>query len=408
MVLTRSQENLLSIDEPTNVSFNISLDTENPVQSTQGARSKGRPRVQTSNSRGSGRNDDSFIRQIVTESLNDFRGEITNLITNEIRSVTRNLNIASGANLQNNIVESDNLNRPNITPTNSTDGYLPNTSPRPNSHSPQEPFYAEKVLNIIRNWRLKFSGFDNDMTVDEFIYRVNILTTNNLKGDFELLCKHAHSLFEGKALAWFWRYHRQHDDIDWMTFTNALRKQYKVDYSDFDILDDIRRRKQRQNENFDEYLDIISAMTDKLKIPVSDIDLCETIIRNLKTEIRHELLHLDITSVSQLRKEVRKHEKFMKDLHAIDSRKTAKGRISELKGQDIEDDTLVLTDTEVCGIQHNLKCWNCDKIGHSYMDCLDTKRVFCYGCGVKDTYKPSCPNCSRTKQGNGSRDVRRN
>ena len=104
-------------------------------------------------------------------------------------------------------------------------------------HSPQEPFYAENVLNIIRNWRLKFSGFDNDMTVDEFIYRVNILTTNNLKGDFELLSKHAHSLFEGKALAWFRRYHRQHDDIDWMTFTNALRKQYKVDYSDFDRLD---------------------------------------------------------------------------------------------------------------------------------------------------------------------------
>ena len=60
-------------------------------------------------------------------------------------------------------------------------------------------------------------------------------------------------------------------------------------------------------------------MTDKLKIPVSDIDLCETIIRNLKTEIRHELLHLDITSLSQLRKEVRKHETSKKITYPIGS-----------------------------------------------------------------------------------------
>ena len=329
MVLTRSQENLnlLDVSQPANVSFTVNLEPDNNTQNTsniQETRPRGRGRVVhngTSHRHEQNMNDNN-VRQMISESLDNFRSEMTSLITNEIRSVFQNIN-------------STNI-RPNnnASPSVSQNRDIPNSSPRNNAIDSQEPFFAEKVLNIIRNWRLKFSGHDNEMSVDEFIYRVNILTTNNLKGDFELLCKHAHSLFEGKALVWFWRFHRQHDDIDWMTLTNELRKQYKVDYSDFDILDDIRRRRQKPQENFDEYLDVISAMTDKLKNPVSDQDLCETLMRILKSEIRHELLHLEIHSVAHLRREVRKHEKFIKD---IEYRKMTTGRISELTKLDDKD-----------------------------------------------------------------------
>ncbi|KAI8129006.1 Protein brown [Lucilia cuprina] len=108
-------------------------------------------------------------------------------------------------------------------------------------------------------------------------------------------------------------------------------------------------RRQKHNENFDEYLDSILAMTDRLKTPISDRDLCETLIRNLKTEVRHELLHLEISSVSQLRKE---------------TRKTDRGRVSEIDG---EDKDLDITDTgtdDICALQQ-IKCWNCDKDGHT-------------------------------------------
>lgn len=45
-----------------------------------------------------------------------------------------------------------------------------------------------------------------------------------------------------------------------------------------------------------------------------------------------------------------------------------------------------------------LVCWNCDEMGHAFVDCeVATKNVFCYGCGAKNVYKPSCPKC---QQGN--------
>lgn len=407
MPLTRSRDNLMDIEEPTNVSFTVNLDddvSDRPL--AQGGAIRKRPVSGARSSRKGVSNEDSRISRMIADSLSEFRGEMTQFISGELRSMIQGMNVGTRGdrNDLSNVAPLPNGNQPGLSTSSSNV-----VSAGLGSESPQEPFLAEKVLNIIRNWRLKFTGYDNQMSVDEFIYRVNILTSNNLRGDFELLCRHAHSLFEGKALEWYWRYHRQHDNIDWTTLTSALKRQYKVDYKDFDVLDDIRKRRQNSNENFDEYLDVISSMTDKLKNPISDMDLCEVLVRNLKTEIRHELLHLDITSVANLRCEVRKHEKFMKDLQVGDQRKFPKAKISELDVQGKDMDRLVETESNdvIYAVQHNVKCWNCDGTGHTFADCMEHRRVFCYGCGVKDTYKPNCPNCSRKSQGNGQKDVRR-
>lgn len=47
----------------------------------------------------------------------------------------------------------------------------------------------------------------------------------------------------------------------------------------------------------------------------------------------------------------------------------------------------------------NLSCWNCGKAGHRYQDCMSERKVFCYGCGKADTYRPSCPQCCTPKNG---------
>lgn len=387
MPLTRSRENLLNLEEPTNVSFTVNLDSPNNGVRTRSATRNRTVQSQNGPTGNSANNNiDTRIRKIVFESLGEFRNDMINHITAELATMFQN-----------------NITQPNAGHTRHDDD---NNSPRFNQNSDPEPILAEKVLNIIRNWRIKFTGHDNKMTVDEFIYRVNILTTNNLRGDFDTLCKHAHSLFEGKALEWFWRYHRQTNDMDWHSLTTALRNQYKDDCTDFDILDDIRKRKQELSENFDEYLDSILAMTDKLKIPISDRDLCETIYRNLKPEVRHELLHLEIASISQLRKEVRKHEKFMKEIHIFDSRKSKGTRISEIESDDKDINTAKEVSDDICAL-HQLRCWNCDKEGHTYFDCMEPRRIFCYGCGAKDIFKPNCTKCSKKYSGNGQKDVRR-
>lgn len=310
-----------------------------------------------------------------------------NFISTEMSTLLQNLNF--------NNTQSQNCT-PNIP--------LNNNSPGPTNNSELDTLSSEKILNIIRNWRIKFTGVDNQITVDEFIYRVEILTNNNLRGNFDILCKHAHCLFEGKALEWYWRYHREINNINWFSLTTALRSQYKDEFTDYDILEDIRRRKQKQNENFDEYLDVILVMTNRLKTPMNDRDLCETILRNLKTELRHELLHLDITSVSKLRKEVKKHEIFFKDIQKHESRRLNKATLSEIV---VEDEKIVTTEDEICSVQHKVTCWNCDKEGHTFFDCMSNRRIFCYGCGAKDIYKPNCSKCSKNLLGNKQKAVRR-
>lgn len=49
---------------------------------------------------------------------------------------------------------------------------------------------------------------------------------------------------------------------------------------------------------------------------------------------------------------------------------------------------------EVLKSQNVLKCWNCDEIGHRWMDCGKNRvRTFCYRCGNKDTTSKDCERC---------------
>lgn len=334
--------------------------------------------------------DDGRVRQIVTDSLSEFRNEILCMLSNEFRNILDSSNFQPTSNVTN--IRQDSM------PCNPADAHNEIEVP------------SEKILNVIRNWRLHFTGNSTDISADEFIYRVNTLTTTNLKGNFEVLCKHAHLLFEGKALQWYWRFHRNCDDLNWFRLTDALKRQYKDFHTDFDVIDDIRRRKQKKSETFDEFLDAIMILCDKLRTPLSDQELCETILRNLNPEIRHELLHLEITHVSQLRKAVRRHEKFVNDMASTNNIKRF-GQKPQILELDCESNTKTVpldsedTDTEICVIKKSGKCWNCEKFGHNYMDCLEPRKIFCYGCGLKETYRPQCSNCSGKRE-NLLKDVR--
>lgn len=68
------------------------------------------------------------------------------------------------------------------------------------------------------------------------------------------------------------------------------------------------------------------------------------------------------------------------------------------------------TETDICAVQHSqhsLTCWNCDEKGNSFFDCMEPRQIFCYGCGAKGVYKPTCSKCSRKSSGNGLKDVRK-
>ena len=103
----------------------------------------------------------------------------------------------------------------------------------------------EKVTYIIQKWNVHFDGSSSGLHCEEFIYRIRCLTNDNFNGNFEPVCKNLHLLLTNKASRWFWYFHKQMERITWDSFCTALRKQYKDYRTRFDILEELRNRKQK-------------------------------------------------------------------------------------------------------------------------------------------------------------------
>lgn len=268
-----------------------------------------------------------------------------------------------------------------------------------NSTSSDLTSRPDKVLHIMSNWKIKFNGNINGLSIENFIYRVKALTLQTLQGDFDLLCRNASSLFEGKAADWFWRYHRSVPVVSWQELCRALRQQYSDSRTDIDIRELIRDRKQNRGESFDVFYESIVELTDRLKEPLSETMLVEVLRRNLQPEIQHEILNLRINSLQELRNICRKREFFLQDVRRKQGILPAKSNIGSRRMAELDEvvDTVLLdsqddVDDQVSGI--SLCCWNCHQTGHRYQDCLSDRTVFCYGCGAPNTYKPNCLKCN--------------
>lgn len=166
----------------------------------------------------------------------------------------------------------------------------------------------------------------------------------------------------------------------------------------------MRRRKQGHNEHFEDLLETLTGMSDRLETPLNEKEFIEILIHNLKTDLRYELLHVDIPNISVLRSQVRKHEKFQEELKQWPQRGNFRnrGQVAEIEAdEEVEEEVDALN-----SMGDKLKCWNCDGTGHRYQDCKAPRRVFCYGCGALDTYRPDCVRCtSKKRQLNPKRDV---
>jgi len=263
----------------------------------------------------------------------------------------------------------------------------------------------DKVVHILNGWKIKYSG--GGVPVDNFIYRVEALTRETLGNNFSVLCKNASVLFEGKANEFYWRYHKAHGEVRWDNFCSALRLQFRQNRDDGDIEELIRNTKQKPNETFDCFYDNISDLVDQLEQPWAPNKLVRVLKNNLRTEIRHELLNLDIKTVSDLRDICRRREVFLADAKRYQGyiRNTPfKRDVSEFAETS---ESLQETESENEGdiSALALSCWNCRKEGHRYQDCVTERRIFCYGCGAANTYKPSCGKCSKNSKPGTSRSL---
>lgn len=91
---------------------------------------------------------------------------------------------------------------------------------------------------------------------------------------------------------------------------------------------------------------------------------------------------------------MKRNEKFSSDVLTINKlRHHAKTNSAELieDGGETEDES---PPGDVMEIHNCAVCWNCGDSGHVYKECLRDRTIFCYGCGLKGMYKPTCSKCS--------------
>ncbi|KAH8288874.1 hypothetical protein KR054_011127, partial [Drosophila jambulina] len=72
-------------------------------------------------------------------------------------------------------------------------------------------------------------------------------------------------------------------------------------------------------------------------------------------------------------------------------------QVSELLQDYFSDDASEFSDADQVAEVDALAlvCWNCRKEGHRYHDCEEKRKIFCYGCGAPNSYKPSCRKCQK-------------
>lgn len=261
----------------------------------------------------------------------------------------------------------------------------------PRSNRTTETVAPAKAAGILLSWRLKFDGSREAMHVEEFLYRIRALTAQTLGNDDQLLCDNLHLLFAGKACDWFWDFHRRNHQYSWQSFCTAFRQRFDDQKDDFDLWEMIRKRQQRENEPFEDFQTAIEKLVARLSHGISELKMIDILKRNAKSALRYELLHLKIQNRSELREEVKKHEHFCREAgNFLPRSRVTRPNVSEIQSEDEE-----FEEESISKLRRNrVVCWNCDKTGHRFKDCVAERLIFCYGCGAKNTFKPKCEKCN--------------
>jgi len=163
-----------------------------------------------------------------------------------------------------------------------------------------------------------------------------------------------------------------------------------------DIWESINSRRQGDKEPFEEFQFHVERLVARLRNPITEESLVRLLIRHSNTSLRFELMHLGSNTLARLREELRTHEQFCKQikLQPIKSSLFPRLFVSQLDGEKEE-----MQPNEVAAMQRKpLKCWNCDSLGHRFDECLENqRRIFCYGCGARNVFKPKCQTCNPSK-----------
>lgn len=272
-------------------------------------------------------------------------------------------------------------------------------------HDPltSKPFHFPNYVAPYK-WNVHFSGSPNE-SVNSFLEKINLLREARGVSKQELFAS-ACDLFQDQA--WNWYLSIRSRVKNWDDLELKLREDFLPYFYDEDLWQEIHSRTQGSNERVAIYISVMEGLFSRLSVLPEECIMVNTIRRNLLPDYISCLALQDIDSVVRLKTLCKRLEEsrnwscrykppsskrsgFLEpDLSCYNNVFNAGGSrpFPKIKSANV---SIVSPSVSVP------TCWNCGCSGHVYNKCLDPRRIFCYGCGMKDVVKSKCPNCSKNE-----------
>lgn len=232
----------------------------------------------------------------------------------------------------------------------------------------------------VYKWGIKkFSG-DTSSSLMTFLELVASLCTSRGCTEQDLFAT-AGDLFEGDAWTWWHNNTLKKRFVNWTELVEGLKQTFLTENYDETLLREIKARKQTRGEQVSTYISSMEAMFNRLIQTPTEAEIVKIIKRNLLPDYVKLLALHDINTISNLSSLSRRLETSLQN--------------------DVPTEPLpignVRTRFQTCSLRNRPKCWNCDRIGHTYTGCFAKKTIFCHGCGRKGVVKVNC-GCSKNER----------
>lgn len=281
------------------------------------------------------------------------------------------------------------------------------------------------LAQVLSRWGVRFGGSKKDLPIEEFVFRIeNLAGGDNIPANS--LVWGLHTLLTDGAADFYWIQRRKYPNANWAQLKQAFLSHFSKHENDFEVRKIIMNRRQKSSEEFGDFCLAIECMAARLSRPMLEVELLEILRENMSAKLQDRLLLHHTASVAALKGACKKFEKMWANQNEYVPRDNRmSGRLAALgyeTGCELENEPGInfgfshsnisvgeaqaIESANIAAINRNPPtvlrtnhdhaiCWNCDDIGHTFYDCQNPERkIFCFGCGAKNIYKPKCGRCN--------------
>ncbi|XP_023718752.1 uncharacterized protein LOC111870582 [Cryptotermes secundus] len=272
---------------------------------------------------------------------------------------------------------------------------------------------GRRPLPLDTVWKLGLK-FTPDDSVHTFFERLGELKLAYDVSD-ESMVRAVPVLLKGQAVLWFRNNQSTWDT--WEDFLINFKDRYLPAEIDDVLTEEIRVRTQGADESVADYVTAIRTLMRRLTKAPTPAEQLRLLMKNLRPEVRLYIRDCDVNSFAELLAMGKQYEQYKREkerfrpppdiaqalIPEVAYRPKKSGTVKKLtllnsatkpdsKGKDRQAGRQTSTPLA----SRTKTCWNCNKPGHFFSQCKQSKRTFCHICGRPDTIAATC-GCQRPR-----------